>query len=100
MIFGRTRDRNADAPEFTPIYEAAAALHVPLYLHPQIPAGPVRDSYYSGLGDGLDLNFAIGGIGWQYGTGLQLLRLILSGTFDRFPRFLDHRRPLGEVALF
>ena len=100
MIFGRTRDRNADAPEFAPIYEAATALRVPLYLHPQIPDRPVRDSYYSGLGDELDLNLAMGGIGWHYGTGLQLLRLILSGTFDRFPDLQIIAGHWGEVVLF
>ncbi len=100
MIFGRTRDRNADAPEFEPIYEAAAALRVPLYLHPQIPDRPVRDSYYSGLGDKLDLNLAMGGIGWHYDTGLQLLRLILSGTFDRFPDLQIIAGHWGEVVLF
>ena len=100
MIFGRTRDRNADAPEFEPIYEAAAALRVPLYLHPQIPDRPVRDSYYSGLGDKLDLNLAMGGIGWHYDTGLQLLRLILSGTFDRFPDLQIIAGHWGEVILF
>ena len=100
MIFGRTRDRNADAPEFTPIYETAAALGVPLYLHPQIPDRPVRGSYYSGLGDGLDLNLAMGGIGWHYDAGLQLLRLILSGTFDRLPDLQVIAGHWGEVVPF
>ena len=100
MMFGRTRDRNADAPEFAPIYEAAASLRVPLYLHPQIPDRPVRDSYYSGLSDELDLNLAMGGIGWHYDTGLQLLRLILSGTFDRFPDLQVIAGHWGEVVLF
>ena len=100
MIFGRTRDRNADSPEFTPIYEAAAALRVPLYLHPQIPDRPVRDSYYSGLDDGLDLNLAMGGIGWHYDAGLQILRLILSGTFDRFPDLQVIAGHWGEVVAF
>ena len=100
MIFGRTRDRNVDSPEFMPIYEAAAALRVPLYLHPQIPDRPVRESYYSGLGDELNLNLAMGGIGWHYDTGLQLLRLILSGTFDRFPDLQIIAGHWGEVVLF
>ena len=100
MIFGRTRDRNADAPEFAPIYEAAAALHVPLYLHPQIPDRPVRGSYYSDLDDGLDLSLAMGGIGWHYDAGIQLLRLILAGTFDRFPDLQVIAGHWGEVMPF
>jgi len=100
MIFGRTRDRNADRLEFTAIYEAAASLRVPLYLHPQIPDRPVRDSYYSGLGDELDLNLAMGGIGWHYDTGVQLLRMVLSGIFDRFPDLQVIVGHWGEVVLF
>lgn len=100
MIFGRTRARNADAPEFLPIYEAAASLRVPLYLHPQIPDQPVRDSCYSGLGDEIDLTLAMGGIGWHYETGVQLLRMILSGVFDRFPDLQVIIGHWGEVVLF
>ena len=100
MIFGRTRDRNADAPEFLPICEAAASLRVPLYLHPQVPDQPVRASCYSGLGDGIDLNLAMGGIGWHYETGVQLLRMILSGVFDRFPDLQVIVGHWGEVVLF
>lgn len=100
MIFGRTRDRNADGVDFTPIYEAAASLRVPLYLHPQIPDRPIRDSYYSGLGDEVDLNLAMGGIGWHYDTGVQLLRMVLSGVFDRFPDLQVIVGHWGEVVLF
>ena len=100
MIFGRTRDRNADAPEFDAIYEAAASLRVPLYLHPQIPDRPVRESCYSGLGDKVDLTLAMGGIGWHYETGVQLLRLILSGVFDRHPELQVIVGHWGEAVLF
>lgn len=100
MMFGRTRDRNADADDFLPIYEAAAALRVPIYLHPQTPPRAVRDAYYSGLGDPLDLQLATGGIGWHYETGVQLLRMILSGVFDRFPDLQVILGHWGEVVLF
>ena len=100
MVFGRTRDRNADALDFEPIYEAAAALGVPLYLHPQIPDRPVRQSVYSGLGDEIDLTLAMGGIGWHFDTGVQLLRMILSGVFDRHPDLQVIVGHWGEVVLF
>ena len=100
MVFGRTRDRNADAIEFTPIYEAAASLGVPLYLHPQMPDRPVRAGYYSDLGDELDFLFSMGGLGWHYETGLQMLRLVLSGTFDRFPNLQVITGHWGEAILF
>ena len=100
MMFGRTRDRNADAAEFMPIYEAAASLGVPLYLHPQMPDRPVRSSYYSGLGDEVDFVLAMGGVGWHYETGVQLLRLVLSGVFDRLPDLQIITGHWGELVLF
>ena len=100
MLFGRTRDRNADADEFLPIYEAAAALRVPIHLHPQTPPRAVRDTYYSGLGDPLDIQLATGGIGWHYDAGLQFIRMVLAGVFDRFPDLQVILGHWGEVALF
>ncbi len=78
MLFGRTRDRNLDHPEFCPIFKAAAALKAPLYLHPQSPLPAVRAAYHSGFDDSIAAAFATHGIGWHYETGVQLLRLILS----------------------
>ena len=100
MLFGRTRERNLDHPDFRPIFEAAAALNAPLYLHPQSPLPTVRAAYYSGLGDAVDAAFATHGIGWHYETGVQLLRLILSGVFDRFPGLQVIVGHWGEVVLF
>ena len=45
MLHGRTRDRNLSDQEFWPIFEAAEALQVPLYLHPQSPQQAVQDAY-------------------------------------------------------
>jgi predicted TIM-barrel fold metal-dependent hydrolase len=100
MLYGRTRDRNLDHPDFWPIFEAAEALNAPLYLHPQSPPPAVRAAYYSGLGDGVDAALATHGLGWHYDAGLQLLRLILSGVLDRFPRLQLILGHWGEVMLF
>ena len=100
FLFGRTGERNLDHPDFLPIFEAAAALRAPLYLHPQSPAPAVRKACYSGFGDVLDMVFAGSGIGWHYETGLQLLRLILSGVFDCFPNLQIVTLHWGEVVLF
>ncbi len=100
MLFGRTRERNLDHPDLRPIFDAAAALNAPLYLHPQSPLPTVRAAYYSGLGDSVDAAFATHGIGWHYETGVQLLRLILSGAFDRFPGLQVIVGHWGEAVLF
>jgi hypothetical protein len=100
MVFGRTRDRNMDEREFWPVYEAAAALKAPLHLHPQSPRPSVRDAYYRGYGDQFDAAFATRGLGWHYESGVQLLRLILSGVFDQFPDLQVIAGHWGELVLF
>lgn len=100
MLFGRTRDRNMDHPAFWPIYKAAARLRVPLYIHPQIPQRAVRDAYYSGFGDEVDLFFATGGLGWHLEAGIQFLRLVLAGVFDRYPSLQVILGHWGEVVPF
>jgi uncharacterized protein len=37
MLCGRTREKNLDHPDFLPIFETAARLGVPLFVHPQMP---------------------------------------------------------------
>ena len=100
MLFGRTGDRNLDHPSFWPIFEAASALRAPLYLHPQTPRSGVVEAYYSGNGDEIDSLFATAGIGCHYETGMQIVRLILAGVFDRFPSLKIITAHWGEVVLF
>ncbi len=100
MLFGRTGDRNLDHPDFLPILEKAAQLRAPLYIHPQSPPTAVRAAYYQGLGEGVETVLATGGIGWHFDCGLQVLRLILAGTFDRLPDLRVILGHWGEVILF
>jgi hypothetical protein len=100
MLFGRTRERNLDHPDNWPIFEAASALRAPLYIHPQSPVPAVREALYSGFGDDVDSAFATFGLGWHYETGVQILRLVLAGVFDRFPDLQLITGHWGEVVLF
>ena len=100
MLHGRTGTRNLDHPDFLPIFEAAANLRVPLYIHPQPPQRSVRDVYYSGFGEQVDMMFATAGWGWHHETGVQAVRLILSGTFDRYPDLQIILGHWGECLLF
>ena len=100
MLHGRTRDRNLSEQEFWPIFEAAEALRVPLYLHPQSPQQGVLDAYYKGFGEEIDSLFARAGIGWHYETGIQIIRMILAGVFDRFPNLTIVTGHWGQVVLF
>jgi predicted TIM-barrel fold metal-dependent hydrolase len=100
MLSGRTGDRNLDHPDFRPILEAAAALGAPILIHPQIPQRPVREAYYAGFGEQVDLAFATFGLGWHYEAGIQFVRLVLAGVFDRFPGLQVILGHWGEVVLF
>ncbi len=100
MLFGRTGERNLDHPDNWPIFEAAAALRAPLYIHPQPPQAPVQAALYSGFDEQIDWAFATFGIGWHYESGVQFLRLALAGVFDRFPGLQVLLGHWGEVVLF
>ncbi len=100
MMFGRTRDRSIDDPAFLPIFEVAEARRAPIYLHPQSPLPSVRDAYYSGFAAPVNTAFATHRIGWHYDAGVQLLRLILNGVFDRFPDLQVIVGHWGEVVMF
>ena len=100
MVYGRLDERNMDDRLFWPVYEEAARLRAPLYVHPQSPLPAVREAYYSGLSDKLNQSFASGGIGWHYETGVQLLRLTLAGVLDDHPDLQLITGHWGEVVLF
>ncbi len=100
LLFGRTGERNLDHPDNWLIFEAAAALRAPLYIHPQIPQPRVRAALYGGFDGAIDNAFATHGIGWHYEAGVQFLRLALAGVFDRFPDLQILLGHWGEVVLF
>ena len=100
MLCGRTREKNLDHKDYWPIFECAAALKVPLFIHPQIPQKPVINSYYSGFSEQVDLAFSTFGLGWHYEAGIQFMRMILAGVFDEFPELQIILGHWGEVVLF
>jgi predicted TIM-barrel fold metal-dependent hydrolase len=100
LLFGRTGERNLDHRDNWPIFEAAASLRAPLYIHPQNPQPRVRAALYAGFDDLIDSAFATHGIGWHYESGVQFMRLALAGVFDRFPDLQVLLGHWGEVILF
>ena len=100
MLHGRTGTRYLDHPDFRPLLAEAAALGVPLYLHPQMPPRAVREVYYDGFGEKLDNVFAAGGWGWHIDAGIGALRLIVAGVFDELPDLQIVLGHWGETAAF
>jgi len=99
MLYGRTGTMLADATEFDDLYATAERLRVPLHFHPQTPVPAVLDAYYSGLGS-VGMGLATAGLGWYYDLGVQYLRMIFSGVFDRHPELQVIAGHWGEVVLF
>ncbi|MFI6013310.1 amidohydrolase family protein [Streptomyces sp. NPDC051243] len=100
MLYGRTGDKPADAPEFDDLYATAERLRVPLHFHPQTPVNAVQEAYYSDLPNGVGRALATAGLGWYYDLGVQYLRMIFSGVFDRHPGLQVIAGHWGEVVLF
>jgi len=93
VINSHTQGEYLDAPKYWEIFEAAQALGVPIYLHPNTPpAGMIQPFLSRGL-DGAIYGFAVE-------TGLHMLRLVLAGVFDRFPRLAMVLGHLGEGLPF
>jgi uncharacterized protein len=100
LINGHTRGRYLDDKFFSPILERAEALNVPIYLHPTIPPKPVVDALYGGFSPTVSAVFAAAGWGWHIETGVHLIRMILGGVFDRYPKLQVAVGHLGEAVPF
>jgi uncharacterized protein len=100
MLNGRTGERNVDDPDFAGLWATAAELRVPVYIHPTPPTTAVQRDCYSGFGEPFDSALATYGLGWHFETGLQLIRLIYSGVFDRHPELQVIVGHWGEMVLF
>jgi predicted TIM-barrel fold metal-dependent hydrolase len=101
LINGHARGRYLDDPFFWPILERAEALAVPIYLHPTPPPQPVIQASYTGhFAPEVTAILATSGWGWHIETATHVLRMILGGVFDRFPRFQVIIGHLGETLPF
>ncbi|QWF84904.1 amidohydrolase family protein [Amycolatopsis sp. CA-230715] len=100
LIVGRPGETFLDAPRYEPVLGKLAELRVPLYLHPYYPIPQVREAYYAGLPDAVSTEFSLGAWGWHHEAGIHLLRLILSGVFERFPALQVISGHWGEMVPF
>jgi 5-carboxyvanillate decarboxylase len=89
IVNSHTCGEYLDDPKFWAIFEAAEALNVPVYLHPNTPSPAMIGPFLERGLDGAIFGFAVE-------TGLHILRLIVSGVFDRFPKLKIVVGHLGE----
>jgi uncharacterized protein len=100
VINGHSQGRYLDDPFFEPVLARAAALDVPIYLHPTIPPAGVIESSYAGFSDRVTFALATVGWGWHINTGTHVLRMILGGVFDRHPSLQVIIGHMGEATSF
>jgi 5-carboxyvanillate decarboxylase len=93
QINSHTQGEYLDNPKFDPIFRALADTGQPLYIHPSSPPdsmiGPMLE---------VGLDGAIFGFGVD--TGMHLLRLIVTGIFDRYPDLQIMVGHMGEALPF
>lgn len=82
-----------DHPRNAAIFEAAEACNQPLYIHPNTPSPRMIAPFIEA-----GLEGALFGFGVE--TALHALRLITSGTFDRYPKLRMVLGHLGEALPF
>ncbi len=105
MTNGFIGEKFLDHADFEPLLARAEALDVPIYLHPGYPPEKVFDIYYRTTRPGYDQTFqnyifSGSGYGWHQEALTQCLRLIISGTFDRFPKLQMIIGHMGEGLPF
>jgi 2,3-dihydroxybenzoate decarboxylase len=93
MIMGLTHGCFMDDKQFRPVFERAAALDVPVYIHPTPPVAAVRDAYFKEYPA-----LAVAPLGFTLETLTHTVRLVVSGLFDEFPSLKIIVGHLGETA--
>ena len=93
LINSHTQGEFLDDEKFWPIFEAAVAHEAPIYLHPNFPADSMIAPYS---------RYGMMGALWGFAAecSLHVVRLILAGVFDQFPKLQIVLGHLGEGLPF
>lgn len=94
-VNSHVRDGYLDDPRYLPLLERAAALGVPVYLHPTVPHGSMIRPY-----EGYGQSLPGPALGFAAETALHVMRLIYAGVFDRLPELQVVLGHLGEGLYF
>jgi predicted TIM-barrel fold metal-dependent hydrolase len=100
IVNGHNRGRYLDDTFYWPILECADALDVPIYLHPTRPPHAVIEASYGGFAPQVSWMFSGPGWGWHIETAVHVVRMVLGGVFDRFPKLQIVVGHLGEGLPF
>jgi len=100
LINGRPGETFLDDRRYEPILAALDALGVPLYVHPGLPLPAVQAPYYGGFDRELSARLSMFAWGWHNEAGIQVVRMLLAGVFDRHPRLQVISGHWGEMVPF
>ncbi len=99
MMHGLSNGLFLDDKRFWPIFERAAALDVPLYMHPANPSPAVVEAYYKDYAKDFPLLLRAGW-GFTVETATQGIRIVLSGLLETYPKLKIILGHLGEGLPF
>jgi predicted TIM-barrel fold metal-dependent hydrolase len=100
LINGRPGETFLDNSYYEPVLAAFDALKVPLYIHPGLTLPAVQEPYYGGLGCELSARLSMFAWGWHNEAGIEVLRMLLAGVFDRHPNLRVISGHWGEMVPF
>jgi predicted TIM-barrel fold metal-dependent hydrolase len=100
VINGHHRGRYLDDKLFWPVLEAAESLGAPIYLHPTRPPKPVIEASFGRFAAPVTEMLSGPGFGWHIETAVHVLRMVLGGVFDRFPKLQIVIGHMGEGLPF
>src|SRR5258708_23438064 len=96
MLHSLTEVPFLDDKRYWPIFERAAALDVPLYIHPADPNPAVTKAYYGDYSETHPM-FIRAACGFTFGAGTQPIRLLRSTLLDAPPAAKVTLLPPGET---
>jgi aminocarboxymuconate-semialdehyde decarboxylase len=77
MVFSNAAGRHLDEPEYGAVFDTAARLGVPIYIHPTYPLSAKTVDAYA----------LIPTLGFLFDSTTAALRLVLGGLYERHPEF-------------
>ena len=100
LISGRPQTGNVflDNKMYYPIWDALTELDLPVYIHPNYTSIDAVNAYYTGLNDQLDTILSAYGYGWHYEAGMQVIKMILAGVFEKYPTLKVISGHWGEMV--
>lgn len=100
LLNGRPSSCFLDHPDYDSLLSRFNKLNVPLYLHPGLPLKSVQQAYFTGFSAEVNSRLSMFGWGWHHEAGIHLLRLMLSGAFDKYPHLQVISGHWGEMLPF